>query len=227
MHSGASVAQPCLACGAGRETRTPTPKRWYLKPMRLPIPPYPHVGRRYVTMFRKGQARLIAAFRFLRTFLISRAGGRRRPRSPLIRHPRRGTGRNSGTEAIWRGKRQAAPHPPPSPSRPHLARHIACRRAEKTGNIYAATLTLYIARPAAQLPDCRPPAPDQRLRGFRTLSRPLSGHPSRLRTAEAPGDHQKHTNWSQIMHESPQSACFTFLHCNACIGDILLCLFLF
>lgn len=115
MHSGASVAQPCLACGAGRETRTPTPKRWYLKPMRLPIPPYPHVGRRYVTMFRKGQARLIAAFRFLRTFLISRAGGRRRPRSPLIRHPRWGTGRNSGTEAIWRGKRQAAPHPPPSP----------------------------------------------------------------------------------------------------------------
>lgn len=74
MHSGASVAQPCLACGAGRETRTPTPKRWYLKPMRLPIPPYPHVGRRYVTMFRKGQARRSAAFRFARTFLASRAG---------------------------------------------------------------------------------------------------------------------------------------------------------
>ncbi len=71
MHSGTSVAQPCFTCGAGRETRTPTPKRWYLKPMRLPIPPYPHVGRRYVTMFWKGQARLIAASRFARTFLGS------------------------------------------------------------------------------------------------------------------------------------------------------------
>lgn len=71
MHSGTSVAQPCFTCGAGRETRTPTPKRWYLKPMRLPIPPYPHVGRRYVTMFWKGQARLIAASRFARTFIGS------------------------------------------------------------------------------------------------------------------------------------------------------------
>ncbi len=156
MHSGASVAQPCLACGAGRETRTPTPKRWYLKPMRLPIPPYPHVGRRYVTMFRKGQARLIAAFRFLRTFLIPRAGGRSRPPSPLIRHPRRGTGRSSRTEAIWRGKRQAAPHPPLIDFPTRLARRIARRQEEKTGNIYAATLTLYIARAAAQFPDCRP-----------------------------------------------------------------------
>ena len=71
------------------------------------------------------------------------------------------------------------------------------------------------------------PAPDQQLMGFRNLPRPLFGHPSRLRSAKAPGDHQKRTNWSQIMHESPQSACFTGLHCNACIGDILLCLFLF
>ena len=71
------------------------------------------------------------------------------------------------------------------------------------------------------------PAPDQRLRGFRTLAPPLirsSLTPSHSRT---PDDHQKHTNWSQIMHESPQSACFIGLHCNACIGDILLCLFLF
>lgn len=85
---------------------------------------------------------------------------------------------------------------------------------------------IYSARrsPVTRLPA---PAPDQQLGGFRTLPRPLSGHPSSLRTAEAPGDHQKHTNWSQIMHESPQSACFTGLHCNACIGDILLCLFLF
>lgn len=156
MHSGASVAQPCLACGAGRETRTPTPKRWYLKPMRLPIPPYPHVGRRYVTMFRKGQARLIAASRFLRTFLTPRAGGRSRPRSPLMRGRRRGTGRNSRTETIWHGKRQAAPHPPPIAFPINIARRIACRRAEKTGNIYAATLTLYIARAGARLPDCRP-----------------------------------------------------------------------
>ncbi len=78
MHSGTSVAQPCFTCGAGRETRTPTPKRWYLKPMRLPIPPYPHVGRRYVTMFWKGQARLIAAFRFIRTFIAARSGAERR-----------------------------------------------------------------------------------------------------------------------------------------------------
>lgn len=127
----------------------------------------------------------------------------------------RGKGRNGRTEAILSGKRQAAPHPPLITFPTRLAQHIACRQADKTGNIYAATLTLYIARPAAQLPDCRP------------LPRPLSGHPSRLRTAEAPGDHQKHTNWSQIMHESPQSACFTGLHCNECIGDILLCLFLF
>lgn len=67
-YSGASVAPPSFACGAGRETRTPTPKRWYLKPMRLPIPPYPHVGRRYVTMFRKGQARLSSHIRFRLTF---------------------------------------------------------------------------------------------------------------------------------------------------------------
>ncbi|SCY50760.1 hypothetical protein SAMN03159288_02806 [Rhizobium sp. NFACC06-2] len=178
-------------------------------------------------MFRKGQARLIAAFRFLRTFLIPRAGGGRRPPSPLMRGPRRGTGRNSRTEAIWHGKRQAAPHPPPIAFPIHLARRIACRRAEKTGNIYAATLTLYIPRAPAQLPDCRPLLQTSNWGGFRTLPRPLSGHPSSLRTAEAPGDHQKHTNWSQIMHESPQSARFSGLHCNACIGDILLCLFLF
>lgn len=85
---------------------------------------------------------------------------------------------------------------------------------------------IYSARrsPVTRLPA---PAPDQQLMGFRTLPRHLYGHPSRLRTAEDPGDHQKHTNWSQIMHESPQSACFIGLHCNTCIGDILLCLFLF
>lgn len=82
---------------------------------------------------------------------------------------------------------------------------------------------------APRSPHCRIVGPCSRpaIEGFRTLSRPLSGYPSHLRTAEAPGDHQKHTNWSQIMHESPQSACFTGLHCNTRIGDILLCLFLF
>ena len=164
MHSGASVAQPCFACGAGRETRTPTPKRWYLKPMRLPIPPYPHVGRRYVTMFRKGQARRSHAFRFLRTFLAVCAGGKRRPPSPLIRRPRRGTARNSRTEAILGKKRQAAPHAPPIAFPTHLARHIACGQARKTGNIYAATLTLYIACPAAQVAGLPAPAPNRRFR---------------------------------------------------------------
>lgn len=82
---------------------------------------------------------------------------------------------------------------------------------------------------ARRSPHCQIAGPCSKpaIQGFRTLPRPLSGHPSRLRTAEAPEDHQKHTNWSQIMHESPQSASFTGLHCNARIGDILLCLFLF
>lgn len=41
------------------------------------------------------------------------------------------------------------------------------------------------------------PAPDQRLRGFHTLPRPLSGHPSHLRTAEP----QTITKSTQIGHK--------------------------
>lgn len=50
------------------------------------------------------------------------------------------------------------------------------------------------------------------------------------RTAAQPSTtrrHQKHINWSQIMQESPQWGSFTGLPCTVCIGDILLCLFLF
>lgn len=41
------------------------------------------------------------------------------------------------------------------------------------------------------------PAPDQQLMGFRTLPRPLSGHPSRLRSAEA----QETNKSAQIGHK--------------------------
>lgn len=183
MHSGASVAQPCLACGAGRETRTPTPKRWYLKPMRLPIPPYPHVGRRYVTMFRKGQARLIAAFRFLRTFLIPRASGRRRPRSPLIRHPRRGTGRNSRTGAILggNGKPRRIRLPSPSQSTWPGASHAG---GENRQYLCGYIDIIYSARrsPVTALPA---PAPDQQLMGFRTLPYTVIPHAFALPKTQA------------------------------------------
>lgn len=226
MHSGASVAQPCLACGAGRETRTPTPKRWYLKPMRLPIPPYPHVGRRYVTMFRKGQARLIAAFRFLRTFLIPApvAGAGRALRLFATRAGEQGATAGQRRFGAENGKphRLRLPHLPAPPRPAHRMQAGGENRQYLCGYI-----DIIYSAPRSPVTGLPAPAPDQRLRGFRTLPRPLSGHPSHLRTAEPPDDHQKHTNWSQIMHESPQSACFTGLHCNACIGDILLCLFLF
>lgn len=52
----------------------------------------------------------------------------------------------------------------PSPFRPILARHIACGQARKTGNIYAATLTLYIACPAAQFAGLPALAPNRRFR---------------------------------------------------------------
>ena len=164
MHSGASVAQPCFACGAGRETRTPTPKRWYLKPMRLPIPPYPHVGRRYVTMFRKGQARRSPRLSFPPDFSHPPRRWQETAALPAYSPPAPGTARNSRTEAFWEKKRQAAPHPPPIAFPTYLARHIACRQARKTGNIYAATLTLYIACPAAQVAGLPAPSPNRRFR---------------------------------------------------------------
>lgn len=226
MHSGASVAQPCLACGAGRETRTPTPKRWYLKPMRLPIPPYPHVGRRYVTMFRKGQARLIAAFRFLRTFLIPApvAGAGRALRLFATRAGEQGATAGQRRFGAENGKphrlRLSSPSRPTSPGASHAGRR-------RNRQYLCGYIDIIYSAPRSPVTGLPAPAPDQRLRGFRTLAPPLirsSLTPSHSRT---PDDHQKHTNWSQIMHESPQSACFTGLHCNLCIGDILLCLFLF
>lgn len=51
--------------------------------------------------------------------------------------------------------------------------------------------------------------------------------PARLQGRLSASLHQKHTKWSQIMHESPQSGRFTGLHCIPCIGGILLCLFFF
>ena len=35
------VTAALIISGAGRETRTLTPKNWILSPARLPIPPYP------------------------------------------------------------------------------------------------------------------------------------------------------------------------------------------
>ncbi|AAL42666.2 hypothetical protein F3P66_05965 [Agrobacterium fabrum] len=90
-------------------------------------------------------------------------------------------------------------------------------------------LTLYIAPLAAgsaeELPAVKPRNPAFRLRtpprtGLHRLRR-TSSHRRTLYS------HQKLINWSQIMHESPQSGQFTGLPCVSCIGDILLCLFLF
>ena len=199
--------------------------RLNLKPMRLPIPPYPHVGRRYVTMFRKGQARLIAAFRFLRTFLIPRAGGERQPRAPAICRGRQGLGPRGQTEAVPGRKRETAQHPPLAlPAGP--ARYIRMEADRKSRQylcgysdiIYSISRNRYWRIALA-------PRFKSEVQSF--------GAPLRIRPSLADSqcrhlfDHQKHTNWSQIMHESPQSARFSGLHCNACIGDILLCLFLF
>lgn len=87
----------------------------------------------------------------------------------------------------------SASHRLPAPPRP--AHRM--QAGGETGNIYAATLTIYIARPAVHIAGLPGAAPDQRLRGFRTLPRPLSGHPSRLRTAEAPAT----TKSTQIGHK--------------------------
>lgn len=70
----------------------------------------------------------------------------------------------AGQRRFWEKKRQAAPHPPPIAFPTHLVRHIACGQARKTGNIYAATLTLYIACPAAQFAGLPAPAPNRRFR---------------------------------------------------------------
>ena len=114
----------------------------------------------------------------------------------------------------------------PSPCRPALPDTSAWKQTGKAGNIYAATVTVYIASPATDIGGLpSPPRFRSEVQGF--------GAPPRIRPSLADSqcrpsfDHQKHTNWSQIMHESPQSARFSGLHCNVRIGDILLCLFLF
>lgn len=189
MHSGASVAQPCLACGAGRETRTPTPKRWYLKPMRLPIPPYPHVGRRYVTMFRKGQARRSPAFRFARTFLASRAG--QKEARPAFATGKRIFGtRKTGKPSGYRDESGVARHRPPRLPTPLSYGRFTLTR----GRI---DIIYNMARRAHD--------------GAGTAAR--SRRITHRRKAAGGCLHQKHTNWSQIMHESPESGHFTGLHC--------------
>lgn len=73
------------------------------------------------------------------------------------------------------------------------------------------------------------------LHGLRSPKRPAPharpaldlGQTAQLRGFKRRLVHQKHTNWSQIMHESPQSDRFSGLPCIPCIGDISLCLFLF
>lgn len=157
--------------------------RLNLKPMRLPIPPYPHVGRRYVTMFRKGQARLIAAFRFLRTFLIPRAGGERQPRSPATCRGRRGLGPRGQTEAVPGRKRETAQHPPLAlPAGP--ARYIRMEADRKSRQylcgysdiIYSISRNRYW-RIALAPPDSSP-------RFKASALRSVSGHPSRIRNAD-------------------------------------------
>lgn len=217
MHSGASVAQPCLACGAGRETRTPTPKRWYLKPMRLPIPPYPHVGRRYVTMFRKGQARRSPRPSFPPDFSCRLR--RREEAAALFDYLQPAPGEKAqqrNRDYFLRKRKAAQPAPRLScPANPHGGRRGKRRYLCGYDDIiYSTSRTAHCARPFlicnSRLP--RPPLARSTLADSQCRS---SRH------------HQKHTNWSQIMHESPQSARFTGLHCIPRIGGILLCLFFF
>lgn len=132
--------------------------------------------------------------------------------------------------------RQSGRRCPEQENHPHLHPSFsmqprACKGSASgtAGNIYAAMLTLYIAPLAAGsaegLPAVKPaiqpsafahgPAP-----GLYRLRR-TSSHRRTLYS------HQKLINWSQIMHESTQSGQFTGLPCVSCIGDILLCLFLF
>ena len=155
--------------------------------------------------------------RFLRTFLAACAGGKRPPPSLTICSPRQGRRHNSGTETIPCGERKAA-QPGPRLSRP--ANPHGGRRGKRrylcgyVDIIYSTSRTAHCARPFlicnSRLP--RPPLARSTLADSQCRS---SRH------------HQKHTNWSQIMHESPQSARFTGLHCIPRIGGILLCLFFF
>ena len=84
----------------------------------------------------------------------------------------------------------------PSPCRPALPDTSAWKQTGKAGNIYAATVTLYIASPATDIGGL-PSPPDSSPRFKASAPRPVSGHPSRIRNA-APHSITKST---QIGHK--------------------------
>lgn len=155
--------------------------------------------------------------RFLRTFLAACAGGKRPPPSLAICSPRQGRRRNSGTETIPCGERKAAQPAPrlSCPANPHGGRRGKRRYLCGYDDIiYSTSRTAHCAR-RFLICNSRLPHP------------PLARSTLADSQCRSSRHHQKHTNWSQIMHESPQSARFTGLHCTLRIGGILLCLFFF
>lgn len=138
---------------------------------------------------------------------------------------RQGMRRKGGTEAILGWKRETAGHPPPRLAGPPQAAHPHGSRRESRQYLCGYIDIIYSL---SRNRHCRIAAPRfiSAIQGFCAVPPRIRPFPPDSQRP-TPFDHQKHTNWSQIMHESPQSACFIGLHCNACIGDILLCLFLF
>jgi hypothetical protein len=174
-------------------------------------------------MFWKGQARLIAAFRFIRTFIVARSGGKRRQaRFCQIALAQKGAARSQNP-----GKQGPENDRPASilPTLPYGSRQEKRATFMRLHDIIYRPSRLSfcenVARPTesrnrtAFAPALALPGPFQ----FSRTARLVNGRCRRL--------HQKHTNWSQIMQKPPQLGSFTGLHCIACIGGILLCLFLF
>ena len=103
---------------------------------------------------------------------------------------------------------------------PRLSPHRLESAHRKNGQYLCGYVTLYIGRPAchfattwtgSRIPDTHglcppfsPPCP---------ALPPASGPAARLGTGKCRRLHQKHTNWSQIMHQPPQLAPFTGMHC--------------
>jgi hypothetical protein len=155
--------------------------------------------------------------RFLRTFLAACACGKRPPPSLTIAARARGEG-TTAEQILFLAENEKPLSPCPRlscPANPHGGRRGKRRYlCGYVDIIYSTSRTAHCARPFlicnSGLP--RPPL-------ARSTLADSQCRPSR--------HHQKHTNWSQIMHESPQSARFTGLHCIPRIGGILLCLFFF
>lgn len=129
----------------------------------------------------------------------------------LVAAGARGWGARTGLGRFWAGNgKPRGIRPLALPARPK--RHIRMEAGGEAGNIYAATLTLYIASPATDIAGLPPPASYLQFKA----SAPC---PPRIRPClpdsqrPTPFDHQKHTNWSQIMHGSPQSGRFLHLPC--------------